>query len=278
MLYDTAMNDDQDDRDPIAEVCRGWHPRSLVAFYELMYAGQGWKILPYLIPVCAGFCDTRINKLMLIIGPGSGKSQLLSVTIPAWVIGHDPDTAVLGISGGEALMQGFQEAVMETVQSSEAWRRVFPNVRPDKQRGWSTTGGMFLTGRKPGIPDANYLACGIDSKYLTGKHGKLIIIDDLHNEENSATAEQCERVIQKYAKTVVGRADPMGARFIMAGRRWHTDDIYGKLKGTDWVVMELPAERPGVTNLYYDIFVPDGMECVFTDRMCRLPDGSMVHI
>lgn len=260
------------------ELCRGWSPHGLIQFYEAIFADHGWRLLPFLVPVCLGFCDTRINKLMLVIGPGVGKSQVLSVAIPAWIIGHDPDTAVLGISGGEALMQGFQEAVMDLVANSPAWKKVFPGIRPDKARGWSTTGGMFVTGRKPGLPDANYLAAGIDSKYLTGKHGKIILIDDIHNEENSSTAEQCDKVVQKYAKTIVGRADPMGARFIMAGRRWHEDDIYGQLKGEGWVVLELPHERPGVKQLYYDVYVPDGLECVFTDRRCRYPTGELVKV
>lgn len=262
--------------DPQVALCRGWTPGSLHAFYEKIFAEHGWKLLPFLLPFCIGFCDTRINKLMFIVGPGVGKSQFLSVCIPAWLIGHDPNSTILGISGGEALMQGFQEAVAELIQYSPAWNQVFPGIRPDKQRGWSTTGGIFVTGRRPGIPDASYLACGIDSKYLTGKHGKLILIDDLHNEENSSTADQCERVVQKYAKTIVGRADPMGARFIMAGRRWHENDIYGQLKGTDWVVIEVPHERPGVTKLYADIYVPEGLECVFTDKKCRLPTGELV--
>lgn len=261
-----------------AEICRGWTPHSLATFYELIFAEHGWKFLPFLWPVCFGFCDTRINKLMFIVGPGVGKSQFLSVCIPAWVIGHDPNMTALGISGGEALMQGFQEAVMEIIHNSPVWKTIFPEVKPDKQRGWSTTGGMFVTGRRAGVPDASYLACGLDSKYLTGKHGKLLIIDDIHNEENSSTADQCDKVVTKYAKTVVGRADPMGARFIMAGRRWHEDDIYGKLKGTDWVVVEVPHERPGITKLYADIYVPDGMECVFTDNHCRLPDGTMFKV
>lgn len=260
-----------------AALCRGWSPRSLVAFYSLIFGEHGWELLDFLWPFCLGFCDTRINKLMFIVGPGCGKSQLMSVCIPAWLIGHDPNVSILGISGGEALMQGFQDAVMELIQHSNAWKLVFPSVMPDKMRGWSTMGGMFVTGRLPGNPDANYLACGIDSKYLTGKHGKLILIDDLHNEENSATAEQCERVVQKYAKTIVGRANPTGARFIMAGRRWHPDDVYGQLKkvGSDWVVIEIPHERPNTKTLYADVTVPEGLECVFTDHRVRLPDGTL---
>lgn len=268
----------QTEKDEIAELCRGWTPMGLALFYEAIFEEQGFKVPPHMWPVMLGICDHRIKRLMLVIGPGSGKSLTLSVTVPAWLLGHDPNLTVLGISGGEALMQGFQDAVATIIESSPAWRRVFPNVRPDKQAGWSTTKGIFVTGRAPGNPDASYLACGIDSKYLTGKHGKVIIIDDLHNEENSATADQCEKVVQKYAKTIVGRADPMGARFIIAGRRWHEDDIYGKLKNTDWVVLELPAEREGTRKLFYDVYIPDGLKCVFNDRHCLLGDGQLVKV
>jgi hypothetical protein len=268
---------DMTEQDSLAEKCRSGTPQGLALFYELIFSDMGWTFPAHLMPVAQGICDTRINKLMLIIGPGSGKSQFLSITVPAWLIGRDPNTTALGISGGEALMQGFQKAAMSIVEQSPHWKRVFSDVKPDKAAGWSTEGGMFVTGRRPGIPDASYLACGIDSKYLTGKHGRLIIIDDLHNEENSSTAEQCEKVVLKYAKTIVGRADPMGARFIMAGRRWHTDDIYGQLKNSDWVVLELPAEREGSHRLFYDVYVPDGMQCVFTDGHCRLSDGTLVR-
>lgn len=205
-------------------------------------------------------------------------SQFLSITVPSWAIGRNPNATVLGISGGEALMQGFQKATMGIVEHSPHWKHVFPDVRPDKNAGWSTEGGMYVTGRRPGIPDASYLACGIDSKYLTGKHGQYIIIDDLHNAENSSTSEQCDKVVQKYANTILGRADPMGARFLMAGRRWNTDDIYGVLKGSDWVVMELPAEREGSKRLFFDIHVPDGMKCVFTDSHCQLASGELVRV
>ncbi len=262
------------------ELCRGWSPRSLVTFYELIFAPQGFRFLPYLWPFCMGYCDTRINKLMFILGPGVGKSLFLSVTIPAWQIGHNPDTTVLGISGGEALMQGFQSAVAEIIATSSAWKEVFPTVEPDYARGWSVLNGLYVTGRKPGNPDANYLAAGIDSKFITGKHGNLLLIDDIHNEENSSTADQCERIARKYAMTIVGRANPTGARFIMAGRRWNVDDVYGQLKGenSDWVIIEIPHERPGSERLYADIFVPDGLECVFTDHQCRQPDGVYCHM
>lgn len=269
----------------IVDICREWSPRSLATFYNVIFADQGLTFPSHLWPMAYGICDTRINKLMVIIGPGSGKSLFLSVCVPAWLIGHSQNEMVLGISAGEALMQGFQKAVSAMIEFSPTWKAVFPDVKPDKQMGWSTSSGIFVSGRKPGLPDANYLACGIDSKYLTGKHGSTIIVDDLHDEENSSTADQCDKVVGKYFKTVIGRAVPGGCRFLMAGRRWHENDVYGTLKDSgDWVVLELPAEREGSEKLWYDVWVPetdfDGnkFDCVFTDRRCKLYDGTWVEI
>ena len=229
--------------------------------------------------VCLALTDSRIKNFQLIIGPGVGKSLLLSTIYPAWLIGHDPTQTILGISGGESLMQGFQSSVMRIVESSPAFTESFPDVRPDKGAGWSSERGMFVTGHPPAVPDANYLAAGINSTYLTGKHAKVLIIDDLHNRENSSTADQCKKIKQSYYDTIIGRADPMGAKFIVAGRRWSTEDIYGSLiNNGSFVTLSLPFFRDGSKSLYFDVTVPDDLECVFTDRKVLCADGEWVSV
>ncbi len=206
-------------------------------------------------------------------------SQMLSVIYPTWLIGHDPAMTILGISGGESLMQGFQQAAQRIIESSPAFLASFPNVRPDKNAGWSAERGLFVTGHPSGIPDANYLAAGMNSVYVTGKHSRTLIVDDLHNKENSATAEQCKKVRETYYNTILGRADPMGARIIVAGRRWSTEDIYGSLiESESFVTLRLPFIRDGEKQLYYDVYVPDDIECVFTDRKVHCGDGSIVNV
>jgi hypothetical protein len=263
----------------LAAICRQWTPQSLATFYEWTFAGLGWKMPKHLWPVCLALCDSRIEKLMLNVGPGTGKSQLLSVVYPAWVLGHDPSMTILGVSGGESLMQGFQAAAAEIIQSSSSFQLSYPKVKPDKNAGWSAERGLFVSGRKPGIPDASYLAAGLQSRYLVGKHARLLVVDDLHDDTNSGTAEQCETVVRKWYNTILGRADPMGARFIIAGRRWHEADVYGQLKVSgDWVTMTLPAERAGKKGLYFDITVPDNFDCVFTDRLVVCKDDTVISI
>ena len=161
----------------------------LSLFYALMLSPRGIKMPPHLKPVCAAVTDSRIRKLMILIGPGSGKSLLLSTVYPAFALGQDPTMTILGLSAGEALMQGFQKAVMEWVEHSKEYHMAFPGIVPDKDSGWSTERGMYVKGRLPGDPDASYFAAGLTSSALTGKHARLVICDDLPTKENAATSE-----------------------------------------------------------------------------------------
>ena len=240
-------------------------------FYNMMNGPRGFTFAPHLEPIAYGLMDDRIPKLMVIIGPGAGKSLCLSTVYPAFRLGCDPTTTIVGVSAGEKLIQGFMSAVMEWVEHSEQWKLLFPNVRPNKDLKWSTESGMFVTGHDKGDADASYFAAGLTSTKLPGVHARLMLLDDIHNEENSSSEEQCLKVRDTYYRTILGRADPRGARFILAGRRWHTEDLYGHLqKSEDWVVMTLPAERPGSTELYWDVHIPDGLVCCFNDGTYKL--------
>ncbi len=246
---------------------------SLGAFYNLMMKPRNFQLPSHLVPVCHALEDERIQKLAIIIGPGSGKSTLLSEIYPAWKLGQDPTHTIINVSAGEKLAQGFQNGVAEIIERSATYQHLFPDTKPDKGMGWSTDRGIFVTGRPPGDPDASYFGCGLGSKSLPGKHCRTMINDDLHDDENSSTEESCAKVRRLFYNTIQGRADPRGCRFIMAGRRWNEHDIYGHMqKNHDWVVMVLPAERAGQTRLYWDVYVPEGLECYFTENF--LPEAD----
>lgn len=261
------------------KLVRSWSPASLAYYYEWMQQAEGFKLPPHLYPVVLMLCDSRIDNGMLQVGPGAGKSQLLSIVYPTWMTAHDPSMTSLIISGAEELAGGFMTAAGGIIETNANFRAAFPEVLPDKGLGWSNERGLYVTGRPASVPDASILALGLNSKRLTGKHGRQLILDDLHDKDNSATEAQCEAVCRAYTSQIAGRADPQGARTILAGRRWHESDCYGMLqKDGTFVCMTLPAERPKAERLYYDITVPVGIECVFTDGMVETFDGDIIPV
>jgi hypothetical protein len=246
---------------------------SLTAFYNLLSASRGYGMAPHHYPIVTALEDTRIENFLFLGAPGTGKSNLLSSIYPAWELGHDPSLTVLAVSAGEALPQGFMSATMQIIQNENVFKELFPDVRPDKDMGWALGRGLFVTGHHPSDPDASYKAVGLTSKALTGLHARLHIYDDIHDEENASTPESRAAVVKRYYSTLMGRADPRGCRRIAAGRWWAADDVYQEWIGNgDWVVMQLPASRPGNTRLWYDVFVPKGLTCIFTETLKPEPD------
>ncbi len=245
----------------------------LTYFYNLIFAENGWALPEHLDHLCQALADTRIERLIITVGPGSGKSQLVSIAYPAWRLGIDPRTTILGISGAEDLIVNFVSSTMEIIEHSPIYREIFPHIKPDKNKGWSPSGGMFLAQRERGNPDANYQAFGVSSKQLTGKHGRELILDDVLTPENSSSPELLQQMFDWYFQQIIGRADPRGARFIVIGRRWEVNDLYERLGQTgDFVTMILPAFSPPGESSRWEIHIPENkngipLRCCFTDHL-----------
>lgn len=194
-------------------------------------------------------------------------SQIISCIYPTFALGRNPKLSILGISAAENLVQGFQQSGMEIIEYSAAFKDFFPNVHPDKKAGWSVGNGIYLQERSKGTPDPSWFACGIGSSSLVGKHADVISIDDVHNEENTSTSKQCDSVTKVYYSTILGRAKPSGCKFVLAGRRWREDDLYGRLERSgEWVTMKLPVERKGAKQLYWDVVMAPDVVNIFSEE------------
>ena len=240
----------------------------LAAYYNLLSKPRGYGLAAHHYPVVAGLEDDRIENFLVLCPPGAGKSNLLCSVYPTWLLGHEPETTILSVSAGEKLPQGFMAACMQIIQYEPNFKRIFPEVKPAPQFGWSLQRGLFVTGHQPSDPDATYVSVGLTSKALTGLHARLHIYDDIHDRENSNSVDARAGVRRAYYDTLLGRADPRGCRRIAAGRWWAEDDLYQEwISSGDWVVLQLPASRPGQARLWYDVFVPRGLENVFTETL-----------
>jgi predicted phage terminase large subunit-like protein len=210
---------------------------SLIAFTEYTFpryrTAQHHKIIAgQLERVARG----EIDRLMLLVPPRHGKSELASIRLPAWFLGRDPHKQFLSVSATEGLASDFGRSVRNTI-NSPAYRAVFDTrLSEDSQaKGkWHTSDG--------GI----YYALGIGGSVL-GRGGDCILIDDPYASMADALSELTRKnVWDWYTGTAYNRLMP-GGSIVVINHRMHEDDLCGRLLaqqaagGDKWEVVDLPA-------------------------------------
>ena len=111
--------------------------RELAIFYDIFHLQP---TASHLSPIMDALADTRIDHLIVTIAPGSGKSHLLSIIYPLWELAIEPSRTLMCVGASEQLASGFVKAAMEIVEYHPAWPKIFPNIRPAYDQGWSQFG------------------------------------------------------------------------------------------------------------------------------------------
>jgi predicted phage terminase large subunit-like protein len=198
----------------------------------------------------------EVDRLMLLVPPRHGKSELASHRFPAWFLGRQPDKQFLSVSATESLATDFGRAVRNTIGSNE-YKCIFETttLAEDSQaRGkWHTSAG--------GI----YYALGIGGAIL-GRGGDVILIDDPYATMADAMSELTRKSVWDwYTGTAYNRLMP-GGRIIIINHRMHEDDLCGALLaqqaagGDKWEVVELPAIQADGTALWDDAYPLETLE------------------
>lgn len=193
----------------------GWHHRLLARELELVEKGE-------------------TDRLMVMMPPRHGKSEVTSVRFPAWFMGRNPKLNVIACSYSADLAESFSRRVRD-LTASKLFRGVFGgkglkrNVRSAAR--WELEEG------------GRYLAAGAGGS-ITGQGGHLIIIDDpVKNSEQASSAVYRDKLWEWYRSTLFTRLEKNG-RIILVQTRWHEDDLAGRLLAEapdEWKVLKLPA-------------------------------------
>ena len=213
--------------------------------------------------------DNDFDRLMVLVPPREGKSELGSKLFPSWLygvmskrvwIGGQTPYEIIQTSYssllGEEFVNGFS-AYCET----EEWKRIFPYTRiaPRGERygsQFSRKKGAIDFISDQGSPvfreiEGNYKkssSCrmiGIQES-ITGKGGDFIILDDMVKDDKSAESQRIrDETYNWWESTLETRGEyrhGQRAKFLALNTRWHDDDLTGRLeKKGDWRVIRLPA-------------------------------------
>ena len=193
-------------------------------------------------------------RLMLLMPPRSGKSELCSRNFPPWHLGRNPDHEIISCSYNVSLAMTFSKKV-KGVLEDESYHPVFdarldPNDKSAEEWSLQSSRGA-------------YVAAGVGGG-ITGKGAHVLIIDDpLKNAEEADSAETREKLKEWYDSTAYTRLAP-GGGVLVVQTWWHDDDLAGRLQeamkdpeADQFMVVKYPAiaEHDEYLDLDSDLIV-----------------------
>ena len=145
-------------------------------------------------------------RLMILMPPRHGKSELASRMFPPWHLGRHPEHEFIACSYNLSLAMGFSRKVKQVIDDP-AYQGVFPTkLDPNNQ----STEEWGIAGERGG-----YVAAGIGGP-ITGKGAHVLVIDDpVKNAEEADSADGREKVWEWYLSTAYTRLAPGGGVLII---------------------------------------------------------------
>jgi predicted phage terminase large subunit-like protein len=167
---------------------------------------------------CLGLAATgQYNRIIINLPPRSAKSTIVSVALPAFLLGRDPTRRIVCVSYNQDLANFFGRQTRQVMQS------------PWYKRFYTSAGG-------------NRLALSTGGTF-TGRGGDFIIVDDPLKADDAYSEVARNSLIEWTSTTLASRLDDkVTGAMIIVQQRQHEDDLSGYMLRTgDWYDLSLPA-------------------------------------
>jgi len=195
----------------------------------------------------------EIKRLIVLMPPRHGKSELVSLRFPCWYLARHPSEYIVQAGYAESIALTHSRKARDIFISPEM-ARLFPDIhhrpeRPGQELVIPERQAAHEWGTKQG---GSYYAVGIGGG-LTGRGFDIGIIDDPVKDEEEATSQTIrDKVWDWYQKVFRTRAEP-DATIIVVMTRWHQDDLVGRLlkqmqedpQSDRWEVLHFKAIKDG---------------------------------
>src|SRR5574337_2091053 len=145
-------------------------------------------------------------RLMLLMPPRHGKSELVSRMFPAWHLGHYPDHEIIACSYNVSLAMSFSRRVKDVMEDL-SYQSVFETRLNPEFKGNEEWG--LANGR------GQYVAAGIGGG-IAGKGAHILSIDDpIKNAEEADSADNREKQWDWYGSVAYTRLAPGGGVLVI---------------------------------------------------------------
>ena len=191
--------------------------------------------------------EGKCNRLIISCPPRAGKSRLVCIEFPSYLMGKDPTKNVVIGSYAQSLANIHSRETRRRVQENDVYHAIFPNTRVNEGDARLDDWGTKEGGR--------YKSVGVGSG-ITGRGADVLILDDLVKDFQEANSQIVQDGIFDWLQsTALTRLAP-GAPVILIMTRWAQDDPVGRILAPEfqqrlkdagiqdadkWEVVNLPA-------------------------------------
>lgn len=158
----------------------------------------------------------NMPRLVINMPPRHLKSFIVSIALPAFILGQDESAKIICVSYSDELAKSLSRDFKRIIES-EWYRQIFPNVRPTKltenELVTDAGGGRYATSV---------------GGTLTGRGGDFILIDDPIKPEDAYSDKIRDSVNDWYKSTLLSRLDDKEKSvLILVMQRLHVNDLTG---------------------------------------------------
>ena len=186
---------------------------------------------------------------------GSTKSTTFN-TFAAWITGDKPDGSSLIIRGTDAAAKESSEQIADLIAHNPGFKVVFPHVVPDIEKGWGQMGYEVKLDNAPyeewrrknsDRRDPSVVALPYKSATVLGMHpSNFLGVDDLHNDDNTTSDREFQRVVRILTGTIFPTRTPHNPLTVFVGTPWLTDDVLERVIQTGLYIEDVtPVYTPG---------------------------------
>lgn len=192
-------------------------PDNPADFAEQFSQGR-WVKYPHLERLSKELADLeqgRNNRLLVTFPPRHGKSFLISVWFPLWLLARNPKRKVVVLGHEAEFAAGWGRQVRNWIieNGSPLNLKLDPGTTAADRWTLSAGGGMTTAG----------------SKGVVGRGADALIIDDPYADAEEAMSEVIrEKVWDGFVTGALTRLEP-GGFVVVLHQRWHEDDLIGKI-------------------------------------------------
>ncbi len=201
-------------------------------------SGGAWQPAQHLLfiskivahAIYQGFKTGEGKKIIISVPPRHGKSYMLSVWSPIWILEHWPWAHIMTATYGADLATDFSRETRDLCIKHED--QLSFKLKSDTKQvvRWMTEAG------------GGEYAVGVGGP-LTGRGANVLLVDDyIKNAQEAASKTVRDNAYTWFTSTAFTRLEPGGTVIIIA-TRWNKDDVSGRLLKLDdgWIEINLPA-------------------------------------